>query len=144
MTRAAADTDIARIVQIEQICFGRSAWGESLITDEVRSDRHIVLVADDLTAYGAISLAADFADLDRIAVLPAARGRGLARELLAALVDSARDLGADRMLLEVAADNAAAIGLYDSFGFDTINTRTGYYSGGIDALVMELGIAEWR
>lgn len=144
MTRIAADGDIAGIAQIEQACFGTSAWSESLITDEVRSDRHIVLVADDLTAYGAISVAADVADLDRIAVMPAARGRGLARELLTALIDSARDLGADRLLLEVAADNEAAIGLYDSFGFETISTRTGYYAAGVDALVMEQAIAEWR
>lgn len=144
MNRVAADADVAAIVRIEQACFGSSAWSESLVADEVRSERHVVRVADDLTAYGAISLAADVADLDRIAVVPDARGRGLARELLAALVDGARDLGADRMLLEVAADNAAAIGLYDSFGFETISTRRGYYAGGIDALVMELAIAEWR
>lgn len=144
MTRIAGEADIAAIAQIEHLCFGGSAWSESLVADEVRSERHVVLVADDLTGYGAISLAADTADLDRIAVVPAARGRGLARELLAALIDSARDLDAERMLLEVAADNAAAIGLYDSFGFDTISTRTGYYADGIDALVMELAIAEWR
>lgn len=144
MTRPATEADIAAVVRIEQSCFGVSGWSEGLVTDEVESDRHVVLVTDDLTGYGAISLAADMADLDRIAVLPDARGRGLARALLTALIDSARDLGADRMLLEVAADNAAAIGLYDSFGFDVIATRTGYYVGGIDALVMELGIAEWR
>lgn len=144
MTRPTADADIAVIVGIEQACFGGSAWSESLVTDEVRSDRHVVLVTDDVAGYGAISLAGDVADLDRIAVLPDARGRGLARELLAALVDSARDLGADRMLLEVAADNTAAIGLYESVGFETISTRAGYYAGGVDALVMEQSIAEWR
>ena len=144
MTRPAAEPDVAAIVKIEQTCFGGSAWSASLVTDEVRSERHVVLVTDDLLGYGAISLAGDVADLDRIAVLPDARGRGLARTLLNDLVDRARDLGADRMLLEVAADNRAAIGLYDSFGFDTISTRAGYYTGGVDALVMELPIAEWR
>ncbi len=144
MTRLATESDIASIVLIEQACFGSSAWSEALVADEVRSERRIVLIAEDLTGYGAISLAADVADLDRIAVLPAARGRGAARELLTALVDGARDLDADRMLLEVAADNDAAIGLYSAFGFDTISTRRGYYSGGVDALVMEIAIAEWR
>lgn len=144
MTRPASDSDVAAIARIEQACFGPSAWSESLVADEVRSGRHVVLVADDLTGYGAISLAGDVADLDRIAVLPAARGLGVARELLTALVDSARDLDAERMLLEVAADNVAAIGLYASFGFDTISRRRGYYAGGVDALVMELAIAEWR
>jgi ribosomal-protein-alanine N-acetyltransferase len=144
MTRPAGIDDVAALALIEQSCFGASAWSESLLADEVGSERHVVLVTDDLTAYGAISVAGDVADLDRIAVLPDVRGRGLARDLLTALVDRARDLGADRMLLEVAADNAAAIGLYESYGFGTISTRTGYYAGGGDALVMELMIEEWR
>ncbi|AWB93346.1 ribosomal protein S18-alanine N-acetyltransferase [Aeromicrobium chenweiae] len=144
MSRTATEADVEAIAAIERSCFGASAWSEGLVRDEVVSDRHVVLVTDDLAAYAAASLAGETADLDRIAVLPAARGRGLARDLLTDLVDRVRDLGADRMLLEVAADNAAAIGLYEAHGFDTISTRRGYYAGGIDALVMEITIAEWR
>ena len=144
MIRPATEDDIAAIAAIERTCFGASAWSPALVADEVRSDRHVVLVTDDLTAYGAVSLAGDVSDLDRIAVLPPARGQGLARTVLTALVDRARDLGAERMLLEVAGDNRPAIGLYEAHGFDTISTRRGYYAGGVDALVMELTIAEWR
>ncbi|MFI5426440.1 ribosomal protein S18-alanine N-acetyltransferase [Aeromicrobium sp. UC242_57] len=143
MIRAAGPDDVAAIVAIEQACFGATAWSEGLVRDEVASERHVVLVCG-ADAYGAVSVAGEDSDLDRIAVLPAARGRGLARQLLEALIDRARDLGAGRMLLEVAADNDAAIGLYESFGFDTISTRRGYYAGGVDALVMELAISEWR
>ncbi|MFC5677554.1 GNAT family N-acetyltransferase [Aeromicrobium endophyticum] len=144
MTRRATLDDVAAIAAVEAACFGSSAWSETLVADEVRGERHVVLVSDDLEAYGAISVAGDVADLDRIAVIPAARGRGLARDVLAELVDLARDLDAERMLLEVAADNVAAIGLYEAHGFDTIATRRGYYAGGIDALVMQLDIQEWR
>ncbi|MCL3819744.1 ribosomal protein S18-alanine N-acetyltransferase [Aeromicrobium wangtongii] len=144
MSRPADAHDVAAIVAIEQACFGASAWSERLVADEIASDRHIVLVSDDAAGYGAISLAGDVADLDRIAVLPQFRGRGLARELLTDLVDRARDLGAERMLLEVAADNTAAIGLYEAHGFDTISTRRGYYAGGVDARVMQITIQEWR
>ncbi len=146
MSRPATDDDVAAVAAIERACFGSSAWSETLVADEVRSERHVVLVGGDdgVDAYGAISLAGEVADLDRIAVLPASRGRGLARDLLTDLVDRARDLGAGRMLLEVAADNPAAIGLYEAHGFDTISTRRGYYAGGVDALVMQLDIQEWR
>lgn len=144
MIRTATADDIAGIVAIEAACFGAGAWSVGLVTDEVASDRHLVLVTDDLQAYGAVSLAGEDSDLDRIAVQPAARGTGLARELLDALIDRARDLGAGRMVLEVAADNRAAIGLYESFGFDVINRRTAYYPGGMDALVMDITIEEWR
>jgi ribosomal-protein-alanine N-acetyltransferase len=142
--RPARKDDVAAIAAIERACFGASAWSDGLVADEVLSERHVVLVTDDHTAYAAASLAGDVADLDRIAVLPPARGQGLAKELLTVLVNRVRDLGAERMLLEVAADNAAAIGLYEAHGFDTISTRTAYYAGGVDAIVMELTIAEWR
>jgi ribosomal-protein-alanine N-acetyltransferase len=144
MIRPATASDVEAIVAIELACFGAGAWSETLVRDEVTGERHHVLVGDDRQAYGAISLAGDVADLDRIAVLPAARGWGLARELLTNLIDRARDVGAERMLLEVAATNTAAIGLYESFGFETISTRKAYYPDGADALVMELTIEEWR
>ncbi|MCW2749201.1 MAG: rimI [Aeromicrobium sp.] len=144
MIRTATPGDVEAIVGIELACFGASAWGETLVRDEVAGERHHLLVSDDLQAYGAVSLAGDVADLDRIAVLPPSRGQGLARELLTDLIDRARDLGAARMLLEVAADNTAAIGLYESFGFETISIRKAYYPDGADALVMEITIEEWR
>lgn len=144
MSRPATPADGEAVTAIETTCFGAAAWSRSLVDGEIAGDRHVVLVTDDLVGYGAISLAGETADLDRIAVLPDSRGLGLAGGLLADLVDRARDLGAGRMLLEVAADNVAAIGLYEAHGFDTISTRRGYYPGGVDALVMELEIQEWR
>lgn len=144
MIRRAESGDIAAIAAIELACFGTDAWSEALVRDEVSGDRHTVVVDADLQAYGAISVAGELADLDRIAVLPSARGRGLARGLLDELIDHARDRGAARLLLEVAADNTAAIGLYDSVGFGTISRRARYYPGGVDALVLELTIEEYR
>jgi ribosomal protein S18 acetylase RimI-like enzyme len=48
---------------------------------------------------------------------PAARGRGLARPLVAAAVDWARDRRVRTVTLRVAADNAVARGVYESLGF---------------------------
>ncbi|HZA10801.1 GNAT family N-acetyltransferase [Mycobacterium sp.] len=48
---------------------------------------------------------------------PAVRGHGLAHELVAASLDWARDLSARTVHLRVAADNAAARSVYESFGF---------------------------
>lgn len=144
MIHDAGPEDVAAIVAIEQACFGTTAWSEKLVRDEIASQRHVVLLGDGDQAYGAVSVTGEDSDLERIAVLPGSRGRGLARDLLEALIDRVRDLGAGRMLLEVAADNAAAISLYESCGFDTISIRRGYYADGADALVMELTISEWR
>jgi ribosomal protein S18 acetylase RimI-like enzyme len=51
---------------------------------------------------------------------PAARGRGLARPLVAAAVDWARGRKARTVTLRVAADNELARGVYESLGFTTI------------------------
>ena len=54
---------------------------------------------------------------------PAARGYGLARPLVAAALDWARDRGARTVTLRVAADNAVARGVYESLGFSVTSAR---------------------
>jgi ribosomal protein S18 acetylase RimI-like enzyme len=51
---------------------------------------------------------------------PAARGHGLARPLVAAAVDWARDRQARIVTLRVAVDNTVARGVYESIGFQPI------------------------
>ncbi len=55
---------------------------------------------------------------------PAARGHGLARPLVAAAVDWARDRRARTVTLRVAADNAVARGVYESLGFTLTAAET--------------------
>ncbi len=52
-----------------------------------------------------------------LAVLPAARGRGIGRALLAAAEERARARGCGKLTLEVLDENTRARGLYASFGF---------------------------
>jgi ribosomal protein S18 acetylase RimI-like enzyme len=76
-----------------------------------------------------------------IAVVPAHRGCGLGKMLLAALLDEARGLGVSDVFLEVRADNEPAMALYESFGFRPIDRRVGYYQpDGVDAIVMRAGL----
>jgi GNAT superfamily N-acetyltransferase len=60
------------------------------------------------------------AEIRRMYVVPTARGRGLSRQLLAALEDEARALGYSFVRLETGNLQAAAIGLYVSAGFGPI------------------------
>jgi ribosomal protein S18 acetylase RimI-like enzyme len=55
-----------------------------------------------------------------LAVLPACRGRGIGRALLAAVERHARERGCCKLTLEVQDSNARALGLYRSFGFDDL------------------------
>ena len=52
-----------------------------------------------------------------MATLPAARGRGAGRQVLAALARWAADQRAERMYLQVEPDNRAAWRLYERAGF---------------------------
>lgn len=56
-------------------------------------------------------------NLHDVSVLPAARGRGVGRALLAAVETAARERGCCRLTLEVLDRNERAKGLYQSFGF---------------------------
>jgi ribosomal-protein-alanine N-acetyltransferase len=143
MIRAAMLTEVDAVSVIERGCFGSEAWSEELVTAAIEGERSTVLM-DGLDAYGAIGVAGDVADLERIAVMPSRRHQGVARRLLDALCAAACAQGAIRMLLEVAADNEAALAFYEAYGFTTISRRTGYYRGGVDALVMQLELEEVR
>ena len=70
-----------------------------------------------------------------VAVDPSVRRRGYGRDLLAALLQKARQAGAVHATLEVASTNCAAIALYAESGFVNAGTRPRYYSDGRDALI---------
>ncbi len=61
-----------------------------------------------------------------VAVRPESRRRGLGRLLLERFAESARAAGAERIFLEMRANNPAER-LYRSFGFEPIGRRRDYY-----------------
>jgi ribosomal-protein-alanine N-acetyltransferase len=64
-------------------------------------------------------------------------GRGLGRLLLAACETEAARRGAEALVLEVRADNARAIALYDARGYAKFSTLADYYEDGASALRYE-------
>lgn len=83
-------------------------------------------------------LVVDELHITLVAVDPVRRRRGLGRRVTLALLAEAARSGAERATLEVAADNAAALGLYGDLGFRTAGRRDRYYRDGRDALI------QWR
>jgi ribosomal-protein-alanine N-acetyltransferase len=79
------------------------------------------------------------AEILTIAVDPAARRRGWGAALVEIAAGIAAETESEAMFLEVAADNLAAIALYQATGFAKVGLRKGYYphpDGAKDALVM--------
>jgi GNAT superfamily N-acetyltransferase len=68
------------------------------------------------------------AELKRMFTVKAARGRGVARRLLAKIEDSAREAGCHRVILETGDRQPEAIALYESAGYSRIEDF-GYYAG---------------
>jgi [ribosomal protein S18]-alanine N-acetyltransferase len=68
-----------------------------------------------------------------IAVSPEARGQGLGAVLLERLERIARIHGLSEIRLEVRQDNATALALYESRGYQRFDARSGYYEDGADA-----------
>jgi ribosomal protein S18 acetylase RimI-like enzyme len=84
----------------------------------------------------------DFARMYSIGVHPDFRRRGIARLLAAAAEADAQRRGRQAMRLEVRADDAGAVSLYETCGYRRFGTRLGYYGGDIDALRFAKTIAK--
>lgn len=95
---------------------------------------HLHAADGDLIAAGrgTITGAGRWLGLSRMVVAPAARRRGLARRLVAALVDWAGQEGATDAFLQVEEGNAAALGLYTGLGFRTHHSYVTWVSPGPD------------
>jgi GNAT superfamily N-acetyltransferase len=68
------------------------------------------------------------AELKRMYTAPAARGRGVARRILAMIEESARADGRRRVILETGDKQPEAIALYETSGYERIEDF-GYYRG---------------
>lgn len=100
--------------------------------------RHYVVAQDAETVLGYAGMAVtdDTADVMTVAVAPQARRRGVGRAMMLDLLRLAARGRVREVLLEVRADNDAALALYRSLGFTHLSRRRDYYGPGADGLLM--------
>ena len=125
--RPAVESDLAAIMAIEHECFPEDAWSQDNMHFELSAHHTEYFVAvrnEQVIGYAGLSKvpSSDQGDVQTIAVLPAARGLGLGRALMDALLTAAKRLHANEIFLEVRADNPVAQGLYLALGFEHIDT----------------------
>jgi ribosomal-protein-alanine N-acetyltransferase len=144
LVRPARTEDLDRIVALEGACFS-DPWPRELLAYELTHPGSILLVAlpeEDRPASGYVSFrhALGEAELLRLGVAPEERRRGIARVLVEEGLRRLRREGVEVCFLEVRANNAGAIALYEEFGFYRAGRRRGYYPDGTDALVYTLDL----
>ena len=140
--RTATRGDLESLMAIEQACFSADRISLRSFRRWLASSGNILLVAERdglLHGYGLVvcNKGTRLARLYSLAVLPAMRGSGLARQLLTALEANAARANRLFMRLEVAKPNSAAIRLYEHCGYRVFGEYSDYYDDHSDALRMQ-------
>ena len=142
--RDARPSDVDAVAALEQASFP-APWRRDDFASEVgaesRFNRVVRDVRGQLVGYVFSAFGGGEFHVHKIAVDPLWRGRGIARLLMAEVVDRARRTGSEEIYLEVRPSNAAARGLYESLGFRQVDRRRFYYSDGEDALVLSFPLS---
>jgi ribosomal-protein-alanine N-acetyltransferase len=135
--------DLDEVQTLERELFAADPWNAGQFWSElarVPESRWYVVArrGSRIVGYAGVFVVVPEADVQTVAVAPQERGRGTGRALLGALIHRAGARGATVLHLEVRADNAAAIGLYEVLGFVADGRRRDYYGRGRDAVLMSL------
>lgn len=134
------EKDVSAIEEIERRCFPSDAWTSAMLSDALKTPHYWSILAEDrgqVCGYACLLTLFETAEVLNIAVDTPYRGRGIGAALLEKMHEKAKELGAERSLLEVRVSNAPAIALYEKFGYRKIAVRKGYYSNGEDANIMQ-------
>ncbi|MCU4296807.1 GNAT family N-acetyltransferase [Brevibacterium permense] len=132
--------DLAEVADHDEAIFGPTAWTLGYYWSVKAQNGTVMLAArtasvGDLAGWIVMSGAGAEADVMTIATTEAARGKGIGRDLLQAGIDWAKDRGCEVVHLEVDERNAAALGMYASFGFEEWGRRPDYYPGAAGILM---------
>lgn len=131
---------VADVAALEHEAMGSDAWGDRLVADELGQRNRswwIAQAGSELVGYAGGLVVDGELEILKIAVAPAWRRHGVARELITRVAEDARNLGAQTCSLEVRAANEGAQRFYETMGLSRIGVRPRYYSDGEDAVIMQ-------
>lgn len=122
-----------KIADLHKLCFSQRPWGADDFRDLKKSGCEIVASDNGFIVWRTVL---DTAEIITIGVHPDARGTGIAIAMLGIMENEVKKNGVKKILLDVSAENTAAINLYKKCGFIENGRRPKYYDG-IDAILME-------
>ena len=135
--------DIPVLATYEKELFPYSPWSTAQFKEEfagIATTRFMSVAEDGNTIVGYCGVFVPApgieADILTVAVLPAYRRQGIAKEFMRQIEAYAVEKEASAMMLEVELTNESAIRLYESLGYMKLSVRMDYYGPGKDAHVM--------
>ena len=122
---------LEELEKLERICFSRP-WSRKMLAEELENQCVAFLVAEDsvsgrVLGYAGLMVVADEGYITNVAVFPEYRRQGIAAQILQVFVQFAEANRLAFLTLEVRPSNAAAIALYQGFGFEEVGRRKNYY-----------------
>ena len=122
---------LEELEKLERICFSRP-WSRKMLAEELENECAAFLVAEDaatgrVVGYAGLLVVADEGYITNVAVFPTYRRRGVAAQLIQVFINFAKGNRLAFLTLEVRPGNAAAIALYQGFGFKEAGRRKNYY-----------------
>ena len=122
---------LEELEKLERICFSRP-WSRKMLAEELENQCAAFRVAEDsvsgrVLGYAGLMVVADEGYITNVAVFPEYRRQGIAAQILQVFVQFAEANRLAFLTLEVRPSNAAAIALYQGFGFEEVGRRKNYY-----------------
>jgi ribosomal protein S18 acetylase RimI-like enzyme len=148
--RAYEPGDFAQLYAIEELCFDSPLrYTRAYMRRLLRAPHGAAWIAEEeglMAGFAIVDLNASTkspaAYIHTIEVVAEWRGQGVGGELLDRVEQSARDAGAKAIWLHVDTQNAAAIRLYESHGYEMQRWAENYYPGGRAAFVYQKSLIE--
>jgi tRNA threonylcarbamoyl adenosine modification protein YeaZ/ribosomal-protein-alanine acetyltransferase len=143
VVRLATANDLAVMSDIHAQCFAKGWSRDSLSSALSLPGAGAIVVELAGTTYGFVQYhwVDGEAEINTICVSSNHRRQYFGRDLMEALIAHLATIKTSRIFLEVAANNVAALKLYEGFGFTRMGLRKGYYADGQDAVTMSKDIA---
>lgn len=135
-------SEVDDVLKIEEQAYGEHHWSKDSFYGELSNDLAHYFSAYDVKTNKLIGYAGSWRILDEahittIAVDPSYKRRKIGEALLHRIVEECLKYEVKYITLEVRVSNAAAVGLYEKYGFKSLGTRKGYYqNNNEDALIM--------
>ena len=140
--RNLSEDDVDILAELDRLCFKKS-WNRDAFLGDFRGARETVYEgafnsSGKLVGFAGAVFVMDEAEVNRVAVHPLYRTRGIGGHCLDRVLGRMEEKNVTVVFLEVREANRSAITLYKNHGFHVISKRKNYYQEtGENALIMQ-------